>query len=167
MFPGAGVILLPWTVRVALSSACLPGALARHTYTPCAPDASSGILQGNSQGEGPHGGPVWESHLPVPCSLPQHPVLHAVGGGQLPTFLQPLHMGTGVPGDGADEFGSATHPLDEASWCHLYHQGTTSDVPTFTSITWKGCRVLVVPTGICMIPVRCRALAVLSNTRIT
>lgn len=55
MFPGTGVMLLPWTLRVARSSACPPGALARHTYTPWAPDASSGNLQGHSQGEGPTG----------------------------------------------------------------------------------------------------------------
>lgn len=107
------------------------------------------------------------SHLPVPCILPQHPVPHTVGRGQLPTFLQPLHMGTGIPGDRAGEFSSATHPFDEAPWCHSHHQRTTSDVPTFTSITWKGCRAPVVPSGTCIILVGCRALMVLSNTRIT
>lgn len=180
MSPGARVTLLPWTVRVALSSACPPGALARHTYTPCAPAASSGILRGHSQGEGPHGDPGWGSHLPVPLSLPQHPVPHTVGGGQLPTFLQPLHTGTGVPGDRAGKFGGATHPLDEAPWCHLHHQGTASDVPTFTSITWKGCRAPVVPgsseqgwgaplvpSGTCIIHGGRRAPVVPSNTRIT
>lgn len=54
MSPGTGMMLLPWTVRVARSSACPPGALARHTYTPWAPAASSGILQGHSPSEGPH-----------------------------------------------------------------------------------------------------------------
>lgn len=122
---------------MALSSACPPGALARHTYTPCAPQASSGILQGHSRGVGPRRGQRGGvPTTPSPPSLPQHPVPHAVGGGQLPAILQPLQPCPGVPRDSAGEFGSATHPLDKAPWRHPYGQGTAAGVPTVTSVTW-------------------------------
>lgn len=87
MPPGGRVMLLPWTVRVALSSACLPGALARHTYMPCAPDTSSGILQGqvrvrDSTGD-QRGGPTSLSRVPY-RSTPSRTLW--VGGSSPPSF---------------------------------------------------------------------------------
>lgn len=61
-------VLLPCTASVALSSACPPGALARHTYTPCAPCVSSGILRdtGHTLSCGTHGA-LPAPHTALPC----------------------------------------------------------------------------------------------------
>lgn len=89
MSTGAWVLLLPWTVRVALSSACPPGALARHTYTPCAPHASSGILRGHSRGVRPHGGSRCGGDPTAPSPTPYRSTPSRtlwVGGSSPPSF---------------------------------------------------------------------------------
>jgi len=102
---------------------------------------------GTQPGCGTPRGAGGRSPPPRPPSLPQHPVPHAVGGGQLPAVLQPLQACPGVSGDGAGEFSGAAHPLDEAPRCHPDSQGATTAVLTVTSIPWAGCKALMVPGG--------------------
>lgn len=82
--PGTQVPSLPWMVRLALSSACPPGTLARHTYTPCAPHASSGILQGHNPGVGLHGGHRQGVPSPRPPLLTAAPRPARCGWGAAP-----------------------------------------------------------------------------------
>lgn len=74
-------VLLPCTVSVALSSTCPLGALARHTYTPCAPCASSGILQehrGHTQLRDPQGA-AHPPHRPARLTAAPRPARCAGG----------------------------------------------------------------------------------------